>query len=431
MSSTPIKKKPCNNASRNLRGHSTNFQALVARLPNKRRAVQAVHRRHTQRRAMEERNRRLNRASPSSINNEPQRLDERNIFTHLSGLTSLFPLEAVAIDPLLPNPPSRTVQDKLATASIVFVPLYLPESRHWVLVAIIPPTHILLFDSLDASPSAEIEQRWAVARETIAPYCDSRWNINAASLKRVPCTRQRNAADDGVAVLANALSLLNGQLPDFHCDYGLWRRVFGALNGQATSILGEEFRGSPTFTVPEWAARCPPSGASLSLSRYLKLMDSTAAQLDAMRQAITRRLATRITESRDTIASLQPIIEAMQQLIASSNFEPRIYQLLRALISDTTTGHQDTPLPSVLQPTNDTLVAELDANRTALAALTSTRRPTFITKELEGRITQLEQDMRDREDGRRSIERVLELLHGDELKMEGLITEWEDALGSC
>lgn len=135
--------------------------------------------------------------------------------------------DVVAIDSLLPDPPSGLVRDRLLSAATILVPLHLPKASHWVLVVFVAPQTTLLFDSLPKPDRRKIEERLAEVKRIVVPHCGPRWKLDRDAVKMVKCPRQQNGIDCGVAVLVNGIHFLTGRSPEAGPNYSLWSMEAG------------------------------------------------------------------------------------------------------------------------------------------------------------------------------------------------------------
>lgn len=203
------------------------------------------------------------------------RLTGLDIFNLLRRLVSLSPFNAVAADPrVIDKPPSQAMRDQIAEASrIVFVPVYLAEMQHWVLVVLQAPNKLALLDPLPTDDMDEMCERIEVMQLGLLSKCGNKWELDSPEIYRVECAPLDSGEDCAVALLVNAMHMLTKTDPFSSTGYRVWRRVFAVWIQDDTCLLDDSL--------------CEPLRISLNshhhiglatdkLAEYRKLHESTS-----------------------------------------------------------------------------------------------------------------------------------------------------------
>ncbi|KAF7554766.1 hypothetical protein G7Z17_g2636 [Cylindrodendrum hubeiense] len=211
------------------------------------------------------------------------RLTELDVFNLLRRLVSLSPFDAIAVDPrLIDKPPSQNLRDQIAEASrTIFVPVYLAEMRHWVLVVLHAPNKLALLDSLPTDDMNEICERVENMQLGLLSKCGNRWQLDSPEVYRVECAPQDRDEDCAIALIVNAMHMLTKTDPLTSTSYRVWRRVLATWIQDDTCVLDDSL--------------CEPLRISLNARHHLGPAKDKLAEYRELQESVGKVAKTPIT----------------------------------------------------------------------------------------------------------------------------------------
>ncbi|KAH7007241.1 hypothetical protein EDB80DRAFT_880750 [Ilyonectria destructans] len=321
------------------------------------------------------------------------RLPGLDVFNLLRRLVSLSPFDAVAVDPrMIDKPPSQAMRDQIAEASrMVFVPVYLAEMQHWVLVVLQAPNKLALLDPLPTDDMDEICERIEVMQLGLLSMCGNKWESDSPEVYRVECAPLESGDDCAVALLVNAMHMLTQTDPFSNTGYRVWRRVFAVWIQDDTCVLDNSL--------------CEPLRISLNSHHHIGLATAKFTEY--------RKLHESTSKVAKVLGSLRRIWSPSARHEHSQTH---------------TTWEHEFQHPAIgSQSIHGGLLNELIQSQAALEILESRRfRSLAMKAELKECIAGLERQHRECLANRGHVERILEQLDVDMAQLERKMKDLQD-----
>ncbi|GKT67489.1 Ulp1 protease family protein [Colletotrichum tofieldiae] len=253
----------------------------------------------------------------------------------LNAACALSPFSTMCMDTLISNHdsiPQRIRARFLAQRDmVVLYPLNLAsKGRHWVLV-VASAASVNILDSL---PSATDEQELKnLLRSLLSLIGEATAPAEPPTATHVPCPRQSNTTDCGVAVIVNGLYAVACQDVPATTDYALWRRILLAFSTGRRASKGILTHDSEELlTVSTCGTPLPPAPPTkMTQAEFISWDKQYQRYRREIKTSAQRQLNVARTRYESVLETLEDIIGVFGRLQLAGSSRPGVDQIQEEL----------------------------------------------------------------------------------------------------